>query len=272
MLFLATVAGGLVLWGIRPRAVASQPLLDPAEAQSQVSFALPIPAYVPAGARLRGVIVQKGKASPSGTVAGSSSARAGVRSNRNRGIGVLLAGGKSGARIREVVVGSPAAEAGLQPGDLIVALDGRHTGGWSNGQLVSALRRSSPIALRLERGGQAHEVAVTPRTYTFSPARQTVSSAAVAEPSVALVYELKGRTWEISRRRLRGYISRWGGAVVRPVGLGDASGTLRRIGGHLAVTWEKAGVLTIVSNSHDALSEAALIQVAASIGDGGEIQ
>ena len=62
-----------------------------------------------------------------------------------------------------VVPGSPAAEAGLEPGDRIVAIDGTPIASWF--ELTDAVRASEGRELRLavERGGDTLAVAATPR-------------------------------------------------------------------------------------------------------------
>jgi regulator of sigma E protease len=65
--------------------------------------------------------------------------------------------------VGRVLPDSPAAGAGLQPGDRVVVLDGRPVRHW--GQLDDAVSRAEgrPLALTIERGGQRREVRVTPR-------------------------------------------------------------------------------------------------------------
>jgi regulator of sigma E protease len=62
-----------------------------------------------------------------------------------------------------VLPDSPAAEAGLQPGDRVVAVDGRRLRHW--GELDEAVSRSEgrPLGLTIERGGERREVRITPR-------------------------------------------------------------------------------------------------------------
>ncbi len=86
-------------------------------------------------------------------------------------IGVLLDDAYSGvgARVRTdtgdtpaVTPGGPADEAGISPGDVIVAIDGERVDG--AGELVVALRAREPgedVVLEIERDGDTHEVTVT---------------------------------------------------------------------------------------------------------------
>jgi regulator of sigma E protease len=58
---------------------------------------------------------------------------------------------------------SPAAQAGIQKGDRIVAVDGQAVTGWDD--LSSAIKQSSgkPLGLRIQRGGQEAAMTVQPR-------------------------------------------------------------------------------------------------------------
>lgn len=72
------------------------------------------------------------------------------------------AGVPSGALLGAVAPGSPAAQAGLQPGDVIVALDGQRID--SSEALVAAVRARQPgtkVSLTITRGGSTRTVTVT---------------------------------------------------------------------------------------------------------------
>jgi regulator of sigma E protease len=66
-------------------------------------------------------------------------------------------------KIGEVLPGYPAAQAGLEPGDTVVALDGTPVLSWD--ELAEAIRKrpGRPVRLTVDRGGQALSVAVTPQ-------------------------------------------------------------------------------------------------------------
>ncbi len=68
-----------------------------------------------------------------------------------------------GTTVGRVLPDSPAAQAGLQPGDEVVAVDGRPIRHW--GQLDEQVARSDggPLSMTLARGGARREVTVTPR-------------------------------------------------------------------------------------------------------------
>jgi putative serine protease PepD len=72
-------------------------------------------------------------------------------------LGVNMApptGGQDGALVQEVVSGSPAARAGLRPGDLVVGIDGQSVADY--GELAARIRAHQPgdkITLKVVRGG-----------------------------------------------------------------------------------------------------------------------
>jgi regulator of sigma E protease len=65
--------------------------------------------------------------------------------------------------------GSPAAAAGLQPGDEIVAIDGKAQKTWEEAQTSVLLRPEQPLVLRVRRAGQEQDVPV--RTGVMSKER-----------------------------------------------------------------------------------------------------
>ncbi len=68
--------------------------------------------------------------------------------------------------IGTVQEGSPAFEAGIRGGDVIVAIDGREISSWS--ELASAVDKSdgARLVIEMERGGKTHTINVTPRAVT----------------------------------------------------------------------------------------------------------
>jgi len=84
-------------------------------------------------------------------------------------LGVQLEPGPndSGARVREVSPGGPAAEAGVRPGDVLLALNGTELKGHSPAHQVAGLLREvkpdSRVQLRLLREGKPLELAITAR-------------------------------------------------------------------------------------------------------------
>jgi putative serine protease PepD len=81
---------------------------------------------------------------------------------RYDGEGARIASTTSSNGTPPIVPGGPAEEAGLEPGDVILALDGKPVEGSS--ELIVAIRSRSPgdsITLRVRRGGSERDVEVT---------------------------------------------------------------------------------------------------------------
>jgi S1-C subfamily serine protease len=77
------------------------------------------------------------------------------------------AGRKSGVEVVEVVEGSPAADAGLRPGDLIIEADGSPVEDVGVLQrLMSGDRIGHPMTLRIDRGGHPAAVEIVPAELT----------------------------------------------------------------------------------------------------------
>ncbi|TAM84495.1 MAG: PDZ domain-containing protein [Jatrophihabitans sp.] len=76
-------------------------------------------------------------------------------------LGVTVTDAPRGAAIRTVTPGSPAASAGLQPGDVVTTLGAQRIG--SADDLVAAVRSHAPgqtVKLGYDRGGSSHTVSV----------------------------------------------------------------------------------------------------------------
>ena len=65
-------------------------------------------------------------------------------------------------RADEVVAGSPADRAGIQPGDRIVSIDGRQIESFSELQSIVMLATGEPLAIVVQRGSQTLEMVATP--------------------------------------------------------------------------------------------------------------
>jgi len=83
---------------------------------------------------------------------------------------LLLAFGETAhaPRIGQVFPGTPAAAAGLKPGDLVTAADGRHIGDFRDIQAFTALRSGDPVRFTVQRGDTLVEVTVTPERKVLS--------------------------------------------------------------------------------------------------------
>ena len=71
-------------------------------------------------------------------------------------------GGQDGAVVQEVTPDSPAARAGLQPGDVVVSIDGKAV--QDRSELVAAIRGHKPgdkVTLVVVRGGNETTITAT---------------------------------------------------------------------------------------------------------------
>jgi len=65
------------------------------------------------------------------------------------------------AAVYRLVPGAPAARAGLQPGDIITAIDGAHIGDWADLVAQVSARPGQALALTVRRGGGLLDLALT---------------------------------------------------------------------------------------------------------------
>ena len=97
-------------------------------------------------------LIATGKASHPAIGVGVATVRSGDGSGLNQG-----------ARLVSVATGSPAARAGLRPGDVVLAVGGRPVMGPS--QFIAAVERGGvgrPLVLTINRSGQVQQVEVVP--------------------------------------------------------------------------------------------------------------
>jgi|SRR5215813_4164474 len=66
-------------------------------------------------------------------------------------------------RITELLENSPASEAGLQPDDIVLSVDGRTANELSVTQVLEMFERPQPYKLTIRRGQQSFQVTLTPR-------------------------------------------------------------------------------------------------------------
>jgi len=92
-----------------------------------------------------------------------------VTDARFSGVGLSVIGVDEGLRVTRVYDGSPAARAGLKPGDLIVAVDGRSLRGVAEQTAVSRVKGPSgtEVRLRVQRDGKTFDRVVTRATVTI---------------------------------------------------------------------------------------------------------
>lgn len=82
------------------------------------------------------------------------------------------------ARVDAVQPDSAAAAAGLKPGDLIVAIDGREIGGFSEMQRIVAASGGHTLRLTIDRGGARQDIQATPSSRGFCNAVLGISKQA----------------------------------------------------------------------------------------------
>jgi len=67
------------------------------------------------------------------------------------------------ARVDQVVAGSAAEQAGLQPGDVVLAIDGSAIESFNDLQRIVSVNADSPLKVQIERAGQQLTLTATPR-------------------------------------------------------------------------------------------------------------
>jgi regulator of sigma E protease len=109
------------------------------------------------------------------------------------------------ARVDEVQPGSAAAAAGLMPGDLIVAIDGRPIGSFSDMQRIVAGSSGRTLTLTIDRGGAREDIRATPNARGFCNAvlgiskRSTDVQFETASPPTALALGVQETYYVIER-------------------------------------------------------------------------
>lgn len=106
-----------------------------------------------------------------------------VREEGFLGVGLLdRTDGGQGALIDEVQAGTPADEAGIEPGDIVIAVDDTPVDGRTG--LIAAIRDRSPgdeVTIVLLRAGEQHEIAVT--LTNRPPVPESTEETSTDEPS-----------------------------------------------------------------------------------------
>ncbi len=133
---------------------------------------------------------------------GLSASRVMIRRGFRGGvIGLQLdpASGASGARVLEVSPGGPAADGGVRPGDVIVAVNGAPISGEDAAQQVvehmSRIAPNSKVQLRVMRGGRVRELELTTRpafVFAFASAPDGAAPAMPAVPALPAMPQVSG--------------------------------------------------------------------------------
>jgi regulator of sigma E protease len=141
-----------------------------------------------------------------------------------------------GTKVAQVQAGTPAAVAGLRPGDRIVAVDGLPTRSFTQVSTRIGASRGRPITVTVERRG--HEVRLGPRAtieergrwiWGFVPAAQLVSHPVGESASLAI-----GDCWRVVTGTVASlgnlFRGRQGAEVTGPVGIVRTSAQVLQVG------------------------------------------
>ncbi len=144
--------------------------------------------------------------------------------------------------VARVEPGLPAAAAGLRPGDVVLAIDGRRLAGWEDLQQTVSAHPGRRLVFRVRRDGAERDVPVTPEAREggrgfvgIVPATrvQQVSLARAVPEGARWTYGILALTVEGAASALAG---RGTSEILGPVGIGQQIGEASRMGlGYLMV-------------------------------------
>jgi regulator of sigma E protease len=148
--------------------------------------------------------------------------------------------------VGEVVAGSPAQQAGLQPGDRILMVNGTPVSKWED--LVQTIHRhiNIPLQLRVQRGADTFDVAVTPKAGKVIKDLEEVEVGLIGvaphvdftvtrySPPVALWKGVE-KTWELSALTVVSLVKMVQGKIspkhlAGPVGIFQMAGQQAKVG------------------------------------------
>lgn len=114
-----------------------------------------------------------------------------------------------GALVYRVIEASPAAQAGLKPGDVVTQLNGRGVRDFGHlSRLLQGVPAGQKATITYERNGTANEVALTPALYVgdltepaYRASLDFLKSLAPPRPGPVLFRELTATRWEMGQRQ-----------------------------------------------------------------------
>lgn len=134
-----------------------------------------------------------------------------VLMQRMRGNGFVGIGVELGFKDNKLVIiaphdGSPAAQAGIQAGDAVIAIDGVLVSTMSEEEAIQALRgeRGSQVQLTVQRGGQRLDFTITRQPITIPSVRSSVTSEGIG---VLTVTTFDNNTGRLARAAAETFVS-----------------------------------------------------------------
>jgi carboxyl-terminal processing protease len=129
------------------------------------------------------------------------------QSGQYSGIGAALEKGKQGLVITSVFAGSPAAKAGLMPGDIIVTVDGEPTADAAIEASIARIKgaEGTPVKLGIKpkAGGPLKTMDIVRRSIEFPETRRTMERAGGKKVGYIQLYEFGGLAARDVRREIQ---------------------------------------------------------------------
>jgi len=100
----------------------------------------------------------------------------------------------SGVRVEEVLANTPAANAGIRPGDVIVGMGGRAVNGYADVDAAVAASGGRPLTIDIVRGGARARLRAAPRHHAGCLWQRAATLRARTLPHGIQAEVLRGRT------------------------------------------------------------------------------
>ncbi|MGE5561333.1 MAG: M50 family metallopeptidase [Chloroflexota bacterium] len=127
-------------------------------------------------------------------------------------------------KIESVTEGKPAAMAGLLPGDLVIAIDGRRTTDWEQLRVAIVAHPNQPLRLTVNRAGATQDIVVVPQTTVESQGQPVIGVTIGAEFRRLNVISAIGQAARETGRQVAGWAQGLGMLITRRIPGGvDAS-------------------------------------------------